>query len=1020
MKKPRLFLKRKFLFLVTVSVLALSLFTFLGAIPTVNATGITLVQSAKGTGFFDAGTFNVTLTSTPISGNVLILCFCGADYPVGSHISSLSSQGTTWTSQVTESADGGITDVEIWFGVVGSNAGKTISVTVTGGSGGTGECIADVCEWSGVATSSFLDKTAVNSGGQGTTMTTGTTATTTQANELWIGNVGGGWNPPGNGSSPTNGFTLLDGQYKPTSYHALCYLYKIVNSTGTASAGITWTSSMNSGGCIATFYKQPSLSVSISPASASIDLGQSQSFTSTVSGGISPYTYQWYLNGVLQGTSSTWTFTPSSAGSYTVYLNVTDNTGAKVESNVASVSVAYVPAISISPVGTITLHISQSQTFTSTVSGGTLPYSYQWYKNGSVISGATSSSYSFSSSSVGTFLISAKVTDNVGITASSSVTTVIVSNVLGVTISPASSTLDLGQSETFTSAVGGGVSPYTYQWYENGVPEGTTSSWTFTPSSAGSYSIYLNVTDNTGTKVKSNTANVTVNSALSISITPLSVTLYISQSQTFTFSMSGGTSPYTYQWYLNGTAVSGATSSSWTFTPSSAGTYTIYVKVTDAVSAVVTSSTATFNAIGPKGGTSILYEGFENWNTNGWYSILAGNGQATIESSIVHSGTHALNSSLTPSGRAFYDYNLPAVSPYYANPYYVYVYLYIRIFPNLDINMSQGWNNAIVYYGFGDNGSYGYGQIGVARYNGVVHWAICTNCNLTMPNVLINSTYPQLNTWYETELAVYQGNGNGWEALYVNNALQLNVTGLHNYPEEIQTFGVGENAPNSVNAGSVRTEFEADDVLIAGVLYKPPIYMMQWSYDDLQGHDVSSLVTWQLWNGTQLLSYIQGQYTLKSGIYTLKTSYHHFQIDNHILSTATYGNVTTSITLNMMPETSTPSGYIAANTTVTGLSIIAETSLNLTFTGTASHVLFIIDFPENASYITLDGINMTKWGYSASVINFTDASFSTCKIVFAGTASTLGAPFFAVTVALVAVGVGAVYWFYRRLKKVKL
>jgi hypothetical protein len=73
----------------------------------------------------------------------------------------------------------------------------------------------------------------------------------------------------------------------------------------------------------------PSLSASISRLSASILVGQSVTFTSTVSGGYSPYSYQWYLNGnpVAGATSNTWTFTPTSSGIYYVYLKVTDNVG---------------------------------------------------------------------------------------------------------------------------------------------------------------------------------------------------------------------------------------------------------------------------------------------------------------------------------------------------------------------------------------------------------------------------------------------------------------------------------------------------------------------------------------------------------------------------------------------------------------------------------------------------------------------------------------------------------------------
>jgi len=80
---------------------------------------------------------------------------------------------------------------------------------------------------------------------------------------------------------------------------------------------------------------------------------------------------------------------------------------------------------------------------------------------------------------------------------------------------------------------------------------------------------------------------------LSVSISPTSKTISAGQTQQFTSSISGGTSPYTYQWYLNGASVSGATGASWTFKAETAGTYTVYVSVHDAAGALETSNTAT-------------------------------------------------------------------------------------------------------------------------------------------------------------------------------------------------------------------------------------------------------------------------------------------------------------------------------------------------------------------------------------------------------------------------------------------
>ena len=89
----------------------------------------------------------------------------------------------------------------------------------------------------------------------------------------------------------------------------------------------------------------PPLSVSINPLSASINVGGSVTFTSTVSGGTSPYSYQWYLNDnpVSGANKSSWTFTPTTSGIYYVYLKVTDAKGNTTQSETARITVATVP-----------------------------------------------------------------------------------------------------------------------------------------------------------------------------------------------------------------------------------------------------------------------------------------------------------------------------------------------------------------------------------------------------------------------------------------------------------------------------------------------------------------------------------------------------------------------------------------------------------------------------------------------------------------------------------------------------
>jgi flagellar biosynthesis/type III secretory pathway M-ring protein FliF/YscJ len=84
-----------------------------------------------------------------------------------------------------------------------------------------------------------------------------------------------------------------------------------------------------------------------------------------------------------------------------------------------------------------------------------------------------------------------------------------------------------------------------------------------------------------------------VNALPTARISPTSVTLNVGQSQTFTATISEGTGPYSYQWYSNGTAVSGATGSTWKFAATSAGSNTVHVVAADSDGEQATSNSAT-------------------------------------------------------------------------------------------------------------------------------------------------------------------------------------------------------------------------------------------------------------------------------------------------------------------------------------------------------------------------------------------------------------------------------------------
>jgi hypothetical protein len=352
---------------------------------------------------------------------------------------------------------------------------------------------------------------------------------------------------------------------------------------------------------------QAGVSYAVATSSRAVPLGGSISGNATTSDPLSTSVlFTWYAPGhmpvseqlvsVSSGNAHSAPFYPGEVGVWSLQANFTDGSTV-LQSKSVNFTVTVAPlSTSISP-ASVTLDAGQSQLLTSIVSGGASPFSYQWYLNGAKVSGATNSTWTFTPSSSGSYTVYLNVTDSVGESAISNNATVTVNAPPSVTISPTSATIDVGQSQLFTSSVINGTSPYSYQWYLNGTLVGTGSTYTFTPGSPGFYNIYLNVTDSVSIKAKSNMATVTVNAALSVTVSPSTWTMYVGQSKLFTSSVSGGTGSYSYQWYLNGVAVSGATSASWTFTPSSTGSYNVYVAVTDARGAVATSTTSTVTVI---------------------------------------------------------------------------------------------------------------------------------------------------------------------------------------------------------------------------------------------------------------------------------------------------------------------------------------------------------------------------------------------------------------------------------------
>ena len=318
------------------------------------------------------------------------------------------------------------------------------------------------------------------------------------------------------------------------------------------------------------------LAIATQPESQSVTAGQTATF-SVVASGSGTLTYQWKKGGTAIGgaTAASYTTPATTSGESGTQFTVvvTDSTGS-VTSNPATLTVtasAVAPSITAQPANK-TVTAGQTATFSVTATG-TAPLTYQWKKNGTVIGGATSASYTTpaTAASDNNAQFTVTVTNSVS-SATSNAATLTVDVPPSITTQPANRTVNAGQTATF-SVVATGTGTLTYQWKKNGAAIGGAAAASYTtPATAASdngASFTVTVTGTSGS-VTSNAATLTVNGPPTITAQPASKT--VAAGQTAMFSVTAvGTGTLTYQWKKGGTAIGGATSSSYTTPATTAG-----------------------------------------------------------------------------------------------------------------------------------------------------------------------------------------------------------------------------------------------------------------------------------------------------------------------------------------------------------------------------------------------------------------------------------------------------------------
>ena len=217
---------------------------------------ISRVQGASAASSGSVTTQAVTLASGVTQGNLVVLAL--AD---GNNATAITAPDGSWIQAVFNQPAGSNATIEagLWYLLVdASHAGQTTWTWTGAAAHSMFLCISEWSATNGWA-SSPVDVTAQgDTAGTPTTATTlvsGTTATTTQAEELWIASLAYKGTAQTE-SGITSGWTR-DLEASSAGLNTMTMLYKVASTTGAASCGYTIGTGQYWAGCVATFKDAP-------------------------------------------------------------------------------------------------------------------------------------------------------------------------------------------------------------------------------------------------------------------------------------------------------------------------------------------------------------------------------------------------------------------------------------------------------------------------------------------------------------------------------------------------------------------------------------------------------------------------------------------------------------------------------------------------------------------------------------------------------------------------------------------
>ncbi len=453
-----------------------------------NPAAATITSSGLATGVAAAST-TITATSGPISGSTTLTLTAAltsiAITPSNPSIPVGSNQQFTATGTFSDGSTQNLTNSATW----NSSSPATATVSSTGLAKGVGQGSVTISATSGsitgnntlTVTAAALTSIAVTpvnpSVALGTTQQFTATGTFTDGSTQNLTSTGVTWSAGGIvGGNSTVGTISTSGQYlSPSTVPSPQQV--TITATSTANASLSGSVTVTVG----------SLSVTVSPTSGQVEIGETQKFSATVAGN-SNTGVNWSVGGVAGGNSTLGTI--SSSGLYTApatipnpsQVTITATSAADgVTSASATVTIIPLITVTVAPSTLLNVATNSSRQFTAAVTGTAntaVTWSVGGLPGGNLIVGTINASGLYTGPPLqpnpAHVLITATSVADPTVSASVVILVVEPLGTVSVTLSPVTLWVQTGQTwQYFVNVVG--TSNYSVTWSVNGIVGGNAT-----------------------------------------------------------------------------------------------------------------------------------------------------------------------------------------------------------------------------------------------------------------------------------------------------------------------------------------------------------------------------------------------------------------------------------------------------------------------------------------------------------------------------------------------------------------